>query len=385
MDWNYQQPVKIIFGNGKITSLKEVIVELGKTDGILICSRSFKKNGLADKVVEQAEGLLTAVFSEVSANPEVTEVDACAALMREKGSGFVVALGGGSVMDLAKAAATIATTEDSIALYHGTGKELPAAHLPLIAVPTTAGTGSEVTGVAVLSDHAAGKKAPISSPNFYPEYAVVDPELTYTCPQAVTASSGIDVLCQAIEGYWSVNHQPICDAAAVHAAKLVFDYLPLAYQDPFNAAAREKMAEASIVSGLAFAIPKTTSSHAVSYPLTNVYGIPHGEACGLTIDYFARVNALGKDGQRVEDFAKAVGFADMDAMADAIIELKQKIGLRTDLTDFDLSQTQIDELVQLCHHPNLDNNPVKITDDILYDLFQTLTAKTAETLYVEQP
>ena len=109
MDWNYQQPVKIIFGNGKLSALKEVIAELGETDGILICSRSFRKSGLADKVMAEADGLLTAVYSDVSPNPEVSEVDACAELMREQGSKFVVALGGGSVMDLAKAAATIAT------------------------------------------------------------------------------------------------------------------------------------------------------------------------------------------------------------------------------------------------------------------------------------
>lgn len=382
MDWTYQQPVKIIFGNGKLSSLKEIIAEMGKTDGILICSRSFRKSGLADRVIAEAEGLLTAVYSDVSPNPEVTEVDACAELMREKKSSFVVALGGGSVMDLAKAAATIATTDESITRYHGTGLALPGTFLPLIAVPTTSGTGSEVTSVSVLSDHATGKKAPILSPNFFPAYAVVDPELTYTCPQAVTASSGIDVLCQAIEGYWSVNHQPICDALAIQAAQLVFDYLPLAFENPHDAVAREKMAEASVSAGLAFALPKTTSSHAVSYPLTNLYGIPHGEACGLTIDFFAKVNAERETDGRVTAFAKALGFADATAMADAIRELKLKVGLRTDLVDLNLSQAQIDELVSLSHHPNLENNPVKITDDILYDLFGTLTKKG---MYVEQP
>ncbi|HEX5350909.1 MAG TPA: iron-containing alcohol dehydrogenase family protein [Trichococcus sp.] len=382
MDWKYQQPVKIIFGNGKISALKEVIAELGEKDGILICSRSFRKSGLADKVIAEADGLLTAVYSDVSPNPEVTEVDACAKLMREQGSKFVVALGGGSVMDLAKAAATIATVDESIRFYHGTGEALPESFLPLIAVPTTSGTGSEVTSVSVLSDHETGKKAPIFSPNFFPAFAVVDPELTYTCPPTVTACSGIDVLCQAIEGYWSVNHQPICDALAIHAAKLVFEHLPVAYANPTDATAREKMAEASVIAGLAFALPKTTSSHAVSYPLTNIYGIPHGEACGLTIDYFANVNALLETDGRVTALAKALGFADAPAMAEAITALKKQIGLRTDLVELDLFDSQIDELVQLSHHPNLENNPVKITDDILYDLFGTLTKQE---MYVEQP
>ena len=116
--------------------------------------------------------------------------------------------------------------------------------------------------------------------------------------------------------------------------------------------------------------------------MTNIYGIPHGEACGLTIDYFAKVNAQLETDGRVTAFAKALGFADATAMADAIAALKKQIGLRTDLVDLSLSDAQLDELVQLSHHPNLENNPVKITNDILYDLFGTLTKKE---MYVEQP
>mgnify|MGYP000013602551 CR=1 FL=1 len=144
--------------------------------------------------------MLVASFGDVSPNPDVTEVDACAEIIRQNDIGFVVALGGGSPMDCAKAAASVALTQDSIRKYHGTGVALPPEHLPLIAIPTTAGTGSEVTCVSVLSDHANGKKAPIVSEGFYPKAAIIDPELTYTMPPAVTAGTGIDVLSHAIEG-----------------------------------------------------------------------------------------------------------------------------------------------------------------------------------------
>ena len=250
---------------------------------------------------------------------------------------------------------------------------MPQEHLPLIAIPTTAGTGSEVTCVSVLSDHELGKKGPIVSNAFYPALALVDPELTYTLPPYMTASTGIDVLCHAVEGFWSKGHQPICDALALHASKIVFQYLRTACKEPENKEARAKMAEASVIAGLAFTLPKTTSSHACSFPLTNLFHIPHGEACGLTLDYFARVNADAepKDG-RIHTFARELGFQDMYDMADAIAQLKKDLGLRMDLKEFHLTDEQVAELVKTSHHPNMLNNPVDITDEILDKMYQSM-------------
>ena len=247
---------------------------------------------------------------------------------------------------------------------------LPPDHLPLIAIPTTAGTGSEVTCVSVLSDHELGKKGPINCDNFYAKTALIDPELTYTLPPYMTASTGIDVLCHAVEGFWSRGHQPICDALALHASRLVFSYLPVVCRDPQNKVARAKMAEASVIAGMAFTLPKTTSSHACSFPLTNLYHIPHGEACGMTLDYFARINADAQDG-RINEFARQLGFAGMNEMADAIAALKKDLNLRTDLKEFHLTDEQVEELVKASHHPNMLNNPVEITDEILRDMYQS--------------
>lgn len=371
MDWNYIQPVKISFGEGRIKEIKELADKLGCANGILVSDPFFAQNGLADKIVELSDGALIKVFSNVSPNPDVTEVDECAAVIRENKIGFVVALGGGSAMDCAKAAASVCMTEGSIRKYHGTGVAMPQEHLPIIAVPTTAGTGSEVTCVSVLTDHANGKKSPIVSDSFYPEYAIIDPELTYTMPPKITAGTGIDVLAHAIEGFWSKGHQPICDACAKHAAGLVFKYLLKAYENPDDAVARAKMCEASVIAGLAFTLPKTTSSHACSFPLTNILHIPHGEACGLTLDYFARINK-DVEGGRVQEFAKDLGFKDVDDMADAIHELKVKMGLRTDLKDFNLTDEQVAELVRVSRHPNLYNNPVEITDEMLDNMYQSM-------------
>ena len=191
-------------------------------------------------------------------------------------------------------------------------------------------------------------------------------------PPAVTAGTGIDVLSHAIEGYWSKGHQPICDALAIHAASLVFKYLYRAYTNPDDEEAREKMCEASVIAGLAFTLPKTTSSHACSFPLTNIYHIPHGEACGLTLDYFVRINSKGEGAERVEYLAERLGFKNASDMADAIFSLKKKMGLRCDLKDLELDEKQIKELVTISRHPNLYNNPVEITDEMLDEMYRYL-------------
>ncbi len=370
MNWEYLQPVTIHFGNGTIKELTKIAKGLRGTKGLLVSDPFFLQSGLADKIVTDSQGLIAGIYGEVSPNPDVTEVDACANEIRKKQYDFLIALGGGSALDCAKAAGSICMVDESIRAYHGTGKAMPQDHLPLIAVPTTAGTGSEVTCVSVLTDHANGKKSPIVSNGFYPKAAIIDPELTYSMPPKVTASTGIDVLCHAMEGFWSKGHQPICDALALHASKLVFAYLKRAYENGTDAVAREKMAEASVIAGMAFTLPKTTASHACSFPLTNLLHIPHGEACGLTLDYFARINAKAEDG-RLEGFAQELGFVDVEQMADAIYQLKQQLGLRCDLKDLQLDDDMIGELVRISRHPNLYNNPVDITDEMLLEMYTT--------------
>ena len=371
MMWEYLQPVVIRFGEGVSGKIRQVAKDLGCSKGLLVSDPFFMKSGLAEKIVETSEGVLTGIYSQISPNPEVVEVDACAEQIRESQIDFLVALGGGSALDCAKAAGSICFTEDSIRKYHGTGENMPQKHLPLIAIPTTAGTGSEVTCVAVLSDKELGKKGPIVSNGFYPSIALIDPELTYTLPPYMTASTGIDVLCHALEGFWSKGHQPVCDALALHACKIVFRYLKTVYNNPQDKEARAKMAEASVIAGLAFTLPKTTSSHACSFPLTNLLHIPHGEACGLTLDYFARINADAQNG-RVHEFAKELGFKDMYDMADAIHQLKTDIGLRTNLKEFNLTDEQVADLVRISRHPNLYNNPIDITYEMLNEMYQSM-------------
>lgn len=364
MNFDYMQPVKIIFGKGRIGELHEILRRY-EGEGLLVSDPCFVHNGLAQDILKEHQSLKE-IFSHVSANPDTSEVDECARLMREKRYSFVVALGGGSVIDLAKVVCTLATVDDTVITYHGTGVALPKDHFPLIAIPTTAGTGSEVTCAAVLTNRESGKKAPMNSDQFYPEYAIIDPELTYSVPPHITANTGMDVLCHALEGFWSKGHLPICDALALHACDIVFKDLLKAYHG--DQAAREKMCEASLTAGMAFSIPKTTSSHACSFPLTNIYGIPHGEACALTIDYFAKIN----ESPRLTSFVQQLGMKDVDELCYRIMELKKAMHMRIDLKDLEITEEQLKELINISHHPNLYNNPVDITDDILETMYRQM-------------
>ena len=359
MNWFYEQPVKIIFGNNSINKLPELV---NNRKVLIVTSPYFTKSGISDKLSKQLNNC--PVFDKISPNPDAEEVNFCSKIVYKNKTECIIALGGGSVIDLAKAASL---GKEDISGY--IGKNINEKGVPVIAVPTTAGTGSEVTCVSVISDRKTGRKAPINSNGFYPEYAVIDPVLTYSLPPYITAVSGIDVLCHAVEGYWSKNHQPICDSLAFHAIKIVFDYLPRTYKNAADAEAREKMAEASLIAGLAFTQAKTTASHACSFPLTSIYGIPHGEACGLTLDFFARINE--KD-PRTRSLVTALGFPDVNTFADRIFDLKQKLGLRTGIKGLDLSDNNIKELIQKSKHPNLLNNPVEITDGILFELYTEL-------------
>lgn len=371
MEWKYSQPVDIIFGNDKICSLYNILSELNLKNGLLVSGPSFVKNGFADKVLGYSKGLLVKVFSDITENPTVGSVDACAEMIRSENLEFVVALGGGSSLDCAKAAASVCMTPYSITDFLSGTRKLGPEHLPFIAVPTTSGSGSEVTAVSVLSDPSRGVKAPLVSNNFYPKVAIIDPTLTLTVPPKVTASTGMDVLAHALEGFWSRNHQPICDALALHSARLVFDYLLKAYNDGFDLVAREKMSEASLTAGLAFGLPKTTGSHACSYPLTSIYHMPHGEACAFTLDAFARINGKAEGG-RVDNFALQLGFKDAIEMGDRILEMKKQMGLKATLEDAGIKEEELEKLVTLSQHPNMLNNPVAMDKEKIFEMYRSL-------------
>lgn len=367
----YKLPVPIDFGTGKRHRLPQLLKQMGLKRGILISAPSMVRRGIARELADASEGRIVAVFSHIQPNPTVVNTDQCAEAIRDNQCEFAVALGGGSVMDCAKAACFIAGTPYSSADFL-TGKyPIDAPGIPLIAMPTTSGTASEVTGASVLTDTKRDVKALLISDYFYPVYALIDPELTYSCPPAVTAASGLDVLAHALEAYYGRKHQPLTDLAAERAASLVFQFLLTAYHEPENIEARDQMSQASFTAGLAFGMTSTAAAHACSYPLTQNYGIPHGEACAFTLPSFWRLNsANGPAAARLQAFSKRLGFKDADDLADCIDRMKKEMNMRMTLEEVGIkTDEQLDELVTDSFAPNMKNNPVEITETALKDMY----------------
>lgn len=375
MQWEFNLPVKLVFGSGKRNDLAKYIDEIGGSRGVLVCGNSFCKNGVADEFLRLGGGKIVEIFSDIRPNPTTDNVNDCVRLMREVDADFAVALGGGSPMDCCKAACAIVKGDDNIEPYHSSLKPISAKEaIPMIAVTTTSGTASEVTNISVLTDINKNLKQPMNDPAMYPKIAVIDPELTLTVPPQVTASTGLDVLSHAIESYWSTLNQPICSACSIYAARLVFEWLEKAYTEPENLTAREKMAEASIVAGVAFSHPRTTGSHACSFPLTNIYGIPHGEACAFTLDYFVKFNAKHADSDgRLDALAKDCGFDSAYEMADEISAMKRRMGMRSRLSEIGCtSDEQIAELTKKSMSMLMKRNPIELSESDIGEMYNKL-------------
>lgn len=366
--WAYFAPTRIRFGPGLSASLPEISASLG-TRPLLVTDRALA----ALPMIAQLRDLLGEVplFAEVEPNPTVGMVDALAVMVAERDADVVIAAGGGSSLDCAKAACSVAVQSGPVSRYHTGGEMLDHRHLPLIAIPTTAGTGSEVTPISVLDDPEQGVKAPLAHDNFYPTVALIDPELTASMPRKVTASTGFDALAHAVEGYWSRNHNPISDTLALEAVRLVFAHLPRVLEDGADLDAREGMSLAALLGGMAFQAPKNAAVHACSFPLSSMWHLPHGTACALTLDHFMRFNApaMGERGVRL---ARAGGFDSMEEMADAFARMKAGSGLPTRLSEAGIAEDDLPALVEGSFHPLMDNNPRKVTPNALAELYRNM-------------
>lgn len=367
--WTFALPTAITFGDGAARRIPEIAARLGgRPMWVTDC-------GLAHLPVFAAVRALipeAPVFDEVTPDPTVACVDALAERLRADGRDVVIAVGGGSAMDCAKAAANIAPGgPESIRAVHSGGAAPAAAGLPVVAVPTTAGTGSEVTPIAVLNDGEKGIKGPIAGDGLYPAHAVVDPELTRSLPLYVTVCTGLDALSHAIEGYWSRNHQPLCDVLAIEAARLICAHLPRVARDLSDAAGRSAMSLAATMAGAAFQRPKNAMVHACSYPLSARHHLAHGAACAFTLEEAIRINAPAMGG-RMESFARGAGFGGIDELIALIRGVKRTGGLPCTLREAGIDPSDVPRLARESLHPLLKNNPQPMTEADLAAMYGRL-------------
>ena len=353
-------PRQLIQGAGTIVTVGRLASEL--SDRVLV---------VTDPVVAGLDGLQTAISAMRSAGVEVgvfdqaradvpfAVIEHCLATVEGFGPGALVAVGGGSVIDLAKAVATLRTHGGSIRDYYGENR-VPGPVLPLIAVPTTSGTGAEVTTVAVISDPDQALKVGVSSVHLIPTFAVCDPDLTMTCPATLTAHSGIDALCHAVESFTAaertntpasvvegvyVGKNDYSDELALGAVRLLADALPRAVEHGRDREARATVMRGATTAGLAFAHSGVGVPHALQYPVGSATGTPHGLGVGLFLPYVLNANRdLIRD--ELVELARAVGTAD-DGFIDWVIALNARIGIPADLRSIGVTRDQLEGFAEL--------------------------------------
>ena len=281
----FHNPVAVRFGAGALEELPRV---LAGRRAVAVTFPEARALGLVARLEKLLGDRLAAVEDDIAPNPDVAELASLyERFWRDHASvEAVVAVGGGSAIDTAKAlmVGTSSGRFDDLVALLATGKPFkPERVKALIAVPTTAGTGSEVTPWATIWDRGAGKKHSLHLAETWPEAAIVDAELMVTLPQSVTVQSALDALSHALESIWNVNANPISDTFAVAAAREVMATLPALLGKPRDVALRERMSLAALKAGMAFSNTKTALAHSISYEMTLRFGLPHGIACSFTL------------------------------------------------------------------------------------------------------
>ena len=362
--FNYFNPTAICFGQGQFdnASRRRELEGAGKvllvTDGT-----AMREFGYSDRLKENLSRCQVVEYDSVPPNPDLECVRGGIKLARREGTTVVVALGGGSSIDAGKAIAFLAPQAASMDDYlAGSAAEKSVDALRFIAIPTTSGTGSEVTPWASLWDRENRKKYSLADERMFPDCAIVDPSLTLSLPPAITAATGLDALCHAVEAYWSLNSQPVSDLLAAEAIELVRDHLVGAHRDGGNIEHRDRMSLASLLAGLAFSNTKTTACHSISYPLTARFDIPHGIACVLTLSPLLAFNAeaLGSKADRLAGF---LGCDDIGSAAPAAIgELLETLNVSPKLRDYGIEKHDIDVILDEGFTPDrIGHNPRTIT------------------------
>jgi alcohol dehydrogenase class IV len=315
--WNFYSAGRIVFGSGVIQRMGQFLLPLKPKNVLIVTDAILDKVGVLAQVEVplRAAGLDVSVFDGGEPEPSFAVADRAIELALKNRPDVIVGLGGGSNLDLAKIVATVVTHGGTYRDYFGYGK-VPGPIMPLVCVPTTAGTGSEVSHAAVLTDTENQTKVSSLSHYLRPWLAVVDPRLTLTCPPRASADSGIDALTHAIEAFTAVRFdeldvpadepfpydgkQPIGDCLAERAIELIGQHLANAVHDPENLVAREGMALAATLAGLAFSNNAVAVVHALEYPIGGALHCSHGAGNGLLLPYVMRFNLSN----RVPEFAR---------------------------------------------------------------------------------
>lgn len=371
---------KIVFGTGSFSGLGGLIREAGGRKPFIIMDKSLSSGGIKDRVVDilEHDHLKGVIFDKVEGEPPLELADTAAKAALKGKSDIIVGIGGGSAMDLAKAVAVIAAHNAKAADFLGLNR-VPGPGLPKIMVPTTAGTGSEVTFTAVFIRKDLRKKEGMNSPYLYPELALLDPELTLSLPPGPTAATGIDALCHAIESYTSVNASPMSEVVSLEAIGLISENLRTCVHDGKNLDARENMLLGSLYAGLGLANAGVGAAHSLSYPLGGRYGVGHGLANAVMLPRIMEFNLPGAlekfaviadvMGERSEDLpVREAAYLAVEAVESLI----EDCDIFTRLETLGIPEDDFEEMAKIAMTVTrpLENNPRKMTPEQAIEIYR---------------
>lgn len=347
--WN---PVKIAFGPGSLARLPDLVGELPGRRVMLITGQAIMRElGILDDVRTLLADRSLAVYEGVEPNPQLGQAQDAIDFAIKHEAEIILGIGGGSALDTAKVVACALPNGGAVMPLLNRERAQVAVSLPTIMVPTTAGTGSEVTRWATLWDLEAKKKYSLEGMGMYPTHALLDPALTLTLPPEFTAATGADALSHAMEAYWNRNANPVSDVYALDAVRRIFEVLPAVMNDPANLERRSAMLLASLMAGLAFSNTKTAAAHSLSYPMTLHFGVIHGQASSITLPALLRFNAEASL-DRMNQLARALGGSSVDNGARRIQVLLQRIGLKTSLSELGIDAAGIELCVREGYTPD---------------------------------
>ncbi len=351
-------PRKVVSGPGALRNLGQIIKEMGKSRVMLITDKGMKDFALITDTVKRLknEGFSVSLFSEIGPNPVEDMVHNAVELMKKEKPEVLVCIGGGSPIDTGKAANVVYTHGGVVNDYDiaigGITKITPKL-LPLIAVPTTAGTGTEVTFVGVITDTKKKTKFGVLSPLVIPDIALLDPEVTLSMPPNLTAFTGIDALTHCIEAYTSIGGYPPAEALALYGTRMIFRSLRIAVKDGKNLKAREDMLVASMMAGTAFSLNGLGACHAMAHQLSAFFDTPHGMANAILLPRVMRFN-MSACPQKFADLAEAMG-VNIHALStqqaaekalEMVEQLSADVGIPKYLDDVGATRDKIPALVE---------------------------------------
>ena len=371
--FKYFLPVNIEFGSGKVAKAGELTKPYGKKALIVTGHSSAKKSGLYDKVKDslKAEGIDSVLFDKVAQNPLTTTAAEGAAFAKDNGCDVVVAIGGGSIMDCAKAIAFLAVNDGDVSDYIY-GKKASDTALPIILIPTTCGTGSEGNGIAVLTNPDNGDKKSLRCNAIVAKVSIVDPECMMTMPKHVLASVGFDALCHNMESYTSKIAQPFTDALSLYAVDLIAHNLVDVYKGTGSKDSWEKITLASTIGGMVINTTGVTLAHGMEHPASGLKDVVHGKGLAALTPTIIEDSYQGAP-EKFAKLAKLFGGEKAEDLAGKVRELLEDIELTCTLSDLGIEEKDIPWMAENCMKVSahsIANNPVVFSQEEIAEIYK---------------